>query len=127
MDLAEPLNRRVLEGREKLLGEDHPNTLTSANNLVLLLKEQGKIDEAVPICQNVVNGLEKALGSNNHMTLNAIGNLGLLYIRIDDEEQKQKGHKQVLNILKKLKQEPHSLPDSHPWIIKFEKALENLL
>ncbi|KAF2732459.1 hypothetical protein EJ04DRAFT_440977, partial [Polyplosphaeria fusca] len=30
---AAVLSRRVLEGRERALGKDHPDTLTSVNNL----------------------------------------------------------------------------------------------
>jgi hypothetical protein len=40
------LNRRALEGREKALGAEHPHTLTSADNLALMLRDQGKYEEA---------------------------------------------------------------------------------
>lgn len=42
MDDAEPLFRRALAGREKTIGREHPDTLQSLNNLVGLLKAQGK-------------------------------------------------------------------------------------
>ncbi|KAG9231982.1 hypothetical protein BJ875DRAFT_468061 [Amylocarpus encephaloides] len=38
--------RHALEGRLKILGQEHPNTLGSMNNLAGLLKSQGKYDEA---------------------------------------------------------------------------------
>ena len=41
-DLAEPLYRETLQLREKVLSKEHPNTLTSINNLAGLLKSQGK-------------------------------------------------------------------------------------
>jgi hypothetical protein len=34
---AEAMNRRALDGYEKVLGKEHPDTLTSADNLALLL------------------------------------------------------------------------------------------
>ena len=43
---AEALHRRALAGREAHLGANHPETLTSMNNLALLLRQQGKLDEA---------------------------------------------------------------------------------
>ena len=38
--------KMVLEHREKLLGPKHPDTLTSINNLGLILDQQGKYKEA---------------------------------------------------------------------------------
>ena len=43
---AEALNRRALTGLEAHLGANHPETLTSMNNLANLLRQQGKLDEA---------------------------------------------------------------------------------
>ena len=43
---AEGLHRRALEGRESQLGAQHPGTLTSVNNLALVLEKQGKLEEA---------------------------------------------------------------------------------
>jgi len=37
-----------LEGRESQLGPQHPQTLTSVNNLALVLEKQGKLEEARP-------------------------------------------------------------------------------
>jgi hypothetical protein len=36
---AEQMNRRALEGREKALGKEHLDTLTSVNNLALVLQD----------------------------------------------------------------------------------------
>ena len=41
--------RRDLEGSERVLGPDHPGTLTSVGNLASLLKAQGKLQEAEPL------------------------------------------------------------------------------
>ena len=43
---AEQMNRRALEGYEKVLGREHPDTLTSVNNLASVLRYQGKYEEA---------------------------------------------------------------------------------
>ena len=48
-DEAEPICRQALALSEKVLGKEHPNTLSSMNNLALLLMSQGKYDEAEPI------------------------------------------------------------------------------
>jgi Tfp pilus assembly protein PilF len=46
---AEAMERQALEAREKVLGRDHPDTLTSVSNLGLVLSHQGKYDEAESI------------------------------------------------------------------------------
>ena len=46
LEEAEVLSRRALEGRERVLGVDHPKTLISVNNLGSLLQAQGKLEEA---------------------------------------------------------------------------------
>jgi Tetratricopeptide repeat len=39
------MNRQALEGREKLLGLDHPDTPTSINNLAGVLQCQGMYEK----------------------------------------------------------------------------------
>ena len=43
---AEELNRRALEGKETVLGKDHPDTLISMHNLASVLRDQGKYEAA---------------------------------------------------------------------------------
>ena len=42
---AEPLCKRALEIREKVLGKDHPDVAKQLNNLALLCQNQGKYEE----------------------------------------------------------------------------------
>ena len=48
-DGAEPLHRRALEARERVLGREHPDTLQSVNNLAALLYRNGDYDAAEPL------------------------------------------------------------------------------
>ncbi len=43
---AEPLYRRSLAIKEKVLGPDHPDVATSLENYAALLRETGRVDEA---------------------------------------------------------------------------------
>ena len=43
---AEELSRQALEGRETVLGKEHPDTLTSVSNLASVLRHQGKYQAA---------------------------------------------------------------------------------
>ena len=44
---AEPLCKRALEIREKVLGSDHPDVAKQLNNLALLCQNQGKYEEVI--------------------------------------------------------------------------------
>jgi len=43
---AEELQRKAVAGQETQLGAHHPAMLVSINNLALVLRQQGKLDEA---------------------------------------------------------------------------------
>jgi hypothetical protein len=53
-------------------------TLTSINNLGLLLQAQGRLDEARPLYDEALAGRRAALGDAHPDTLTSINNLGLL-------------------------------------------------
>ena len=40
-----------MEGSERVLGTDHPDTLICVSNLALLLHDQGRLAEAEPLCR----------------------------------------------------------------------------
>ncbi|MEA5519009.1 CHAT domain-containing tetratricopeptide repeat protein [Limnoraphis robusta] len=76
---AIPLAERVLEIRERLLGENHPHVATSLNDLALLYSDQGRYDEAEPLYQRSLAIWEKALGENHPHVANSLNNLASLY------------------------------------------------
>ena len=53
----------MLEVRERVLGPEHPDTLTSIHNLVSVLRDQGKYTEAEAMSQQALERREKASGS----------------------------------------------------------------
>ncbi|KAF2802651.1 HET-domain-containing protein [Mytilinidion resinicola] len=63
---------RALEGREKALGKEHPNTLTSVSNLALVLQYQGKYEQAEDMNRRALEGSEKALGKEHPDTLTSV-------------------------------------------------------
>ena len=74
-DEAERLNWRALEGCEKKLGEQHPNTLMSVSNLALVLWAQGKYDKAEMLNRRALEEREKELGEQHPDTLTIVNNL----------------------------------------------------
>ena len=57
----------------------HPSTMTSVNNLAVLLARQGRLDEAEPLMREALAGRQLALGAGHASTRNtAIGLESLL-------------------------------------------------
>ena len=76
---AEPLLVRALETRERVLGAEHPDTLTSVNNLAWLYERQGRYGEAEPSYLRALAGCERVLGAEHPDTLTSVNNLAGLY------------------------------------------------
>ncbi|WP_328978415.1 tetratricopeptide repeat protein [Streptomyces canus] len=64
---------------ERLLGEDHPDTLTARNNLAASYGQAGRIDEAIGLLERVVVDHERVLGEDQPDTLTSRGNLAASY------------------------------------------------
>ncbi|KAF2646947.1 hypothetical protein K491DRAFT_583690, partial [Lophiostoma macrostomum CBS 122681] len=43
---------QVMETRKRVLGDEHPDTLTSMNNLAFILKSQGFINKAILLIED---------------------------------------------------------------------------
>ena len=70
---AEPLFRRALEGSERVLGPEHPHTLTYINNLAALIDEdKSRLDEAEPLYRRCLDMREKVLGADHPSTLTVV-------------------------------------------------------
>jgi tetratricopeptide (TPR) repeat protein len=75
---AEPLYRRTLEVRERVLGLEHPDTLASVNNLAYLLESKGDYAGSEPLCRRALEARERVLGPEHPDTLVSVNNLALL-------------------------------------------------
>jgi hypothetical protein len=53
------------KGREKVLGVEHPSTLSSVNNLAEVFRDQGKYEEAEEMHRRALEGREKVLGAEH--------------------------------------------------------------
>ena len=63
---AEPLYNEAREASQQTLGNTHPDTLKSINNLAWLLKAQGKLGEE-PLYKEALEGQRRTLG-DTHLT-----------------------------------------------------------
>lgn len=61
--------QRALEAREKMLGRDHPNTLTCVSTLGSVLDNQAKYEEAEAMHRRALKAREKVLGPHSPMSV----------------------------------------------------------
>ena len=76
---AEPLYRRVLAIREKVLGPDHPDVATTLHDLALLYGATDRPAEAEPLYRRVLVIEEKGLGPEHPDLATTLYNLADLY------------------------------------------------
>ncbi len=76
---AEPLYKRALGTRERVLGAKHPSTALSLNNLAFLYYSQGRYEEAESLYKRALGIRERALGSEHSDTAVSLNTLALLY------------------------------------------------
>jgi len=78
---AETIHREVLSMRRRVLGEEHPDTLTGASDLASSLSEQGKYAEAGEMFQATLTARQRVLGSAHPDTLGCAQRLKSVRIR----------------------------------------------
>jgi non-specific serine/threonine protein kinase/serine/threonine-protein kinase len=71
---------RALDLRRRVMGENHPVTLTAMNSLALLLRDQGKYAEAEPLFTKALDARRRALGEEHADTLDSMRSLAVLYL-----------------------------------------------
>ena len=65
--------------RKRVLGEDHPDTLTSLNNLAGLFYSKGEYDRALPLFEECLAKRKRVLGEDHPSTLSSLNNLAFLF------------------------------------------------
>ena len=73
------LYEQVLAERERVLGPDHPDTLTIRNNLAGAYYSVGRFGEAIELFERVLAERERVLGSDHPDTLTTRNNLAGAY------------------------------------------------
>jgi tetratricopeptide (TPR) repeat protein len=76
---AEELDVKVMEARSRVVGEEHPDTLTAMVNLAATYWNQGRSKEAEELFVKVMEARSRVLGEEHPSTLTAIANLAATY------------------------------------------------
>ncbi len=73
---ATPIAEQTLALAERTLGPEHPDTLSSVENLASIYFEQGRIAESEPLYRRVLEARERVLGPEHPDTLVSVNDLG---------------------------------------------------
>jgi len=81
----------------KVQGEEHPDTLGSANNLANLYARLGRIEEAGRLYESTYAGRRRNQGQNHPDTLGAAANLAEHYMSVGRVEEAERMHRKTLD------------------------------
>jgi serine/threonine protein kinase len=106
---ALPLQERALATRRKVLGDDHKDTLSSINNMGVLLQWWGKLSEAEPYLRECLERKRRVLGDDHKETVVAIANMGSHMIYLGKPMEAEPYYKEALERSRRLKDEPNDV------------------
>lgn len=126
------MHRRALDEYEKALGEEHPETLRSVENLAGVLPSQGKYEAAEMMNRRALEGIEKALGKEHSSTLASMNNLAGVLLHQGKYEAAEEMNRRALDGYEKALGEEHprtltnvsNLADVLRYQGKYEAAAE---
>ncbi|MDR3079981.1 MAG: tetratricopeptide repeat protein [Streptomyces sp.] len=84
--LALETSRRALTALERVLGPDHPGTLTARNRVADAYETSGDLEAAIALYEENLDDYERVLGPDHPDTLAARNNLALAYSEAGDPE-----------------------------------------
>ena len=71
--------QRALNLRREKLGEDHPATLDSMNNLAMAYHDAGRLDMAIPVLETTLEKRRTKLGDDHVDTIETMNDLAVAY------------------------------------------------
>jgi tetratricopeptide (TPR) repeat protein len=85
-EAAEEMSRRALEGSEKALGKEHPDTLTSVYCFAYMLHKQKRYKPASKLYHRAYTGYKEVLGLNHPTTVACGNNFSYMLQEIEGRE-----------------------------------------
>jgi tetratricopeptide (TPR) repeat protein len=105
---ALPLREQVRDIRRKVLGEEHPDTASSYNNVAFNLNAQGRYNEAAEVYQKALAICRKVLGEEHPDTAYSYNSVAFNLQAQGRYQEAQEGYQKALGICRKV------LGDEHP-------------
>jgi tetratricopeptide (TPR) repeat protein len=118
--------QRALGGREKTLGKDHPDTLSTVHNMGSVFDNQGEYGKALEWYQRALDGCEKTLGKDHPSTLSTVHNMGVLFAKQGEYGKALEWFQRALDGKEKTlgKDHPDTLGTVHNMGVLFAKQGE---
>jgi tetratricopeptide (TPR) repeat protein len=107
---AEGLLKQAMETHKRMLGQEHPDTLSSMNNLALTYRKQGRWKEAEVQFTQVLETKKRVLGEEHPSTLTSMASLALTLWNLGRSKDAEELFGHVLEIRKKAMGPEH--PDT---------------
>jgi thioredoxin-like negative regulator of GroEL len=117
---ARDLQQRTYDASCRVLGEDHPDTLTSANNVASALRALGDLAGARDLQQRTYGTFGRVLGENHPDTLTSATNLAVTLHDLGDRGAAVALLSQVVR--RRSPQDP-SLPAERAALERWQSAL----
>jgi serine/threonine protein kinase/tetratricopeptide (TPR) repeat protein len=99
---AEKHLARAYEIRLEQLGEEHPDTLETMEDLARVYWRQGRYDKALSLFTKTVEGRRKVLGEENPATLSSMNGLAVLYFSQGRYAEAESLYEKMLQISRSL-------------------------
>ena len=107
---ARPLFERALTDRRRMLGEDHPHTLTSANNFAIDLWALGEHERARQLHEDTLSRRRRVLGEDHPHTLTSACYLAIDLWALGEHERARQLDEDTLTRRRRVLGEDH--PDT---------------
>jgi tetratricopeptide (TPR) repeat protein len=119
---ARTLQEQVVEASLRVLGPEHPYTLTAMNNLAQTLQAQGEMAGARTLQEQVPEAMTRLLGKEHPNTLASMLNLASLYYTQNQYAKAEPLYRQVLRILAEFghrtgREHPHSRTAINNYVV----------
>ncbi|KAL7925296.1 P-loop containing nucleoside triphosphate hydrolase protein [Trichoderma austrokoningii] len=106
----EPVDQRALDLRRQVLGEKHPDTISSMASLAATYHAQGRYDEDERIEKQVLDLRREVLGEKHPDTISSMANLAATYHEQGRYDEAEGMKKQALDLRREVLGEKH--PDT---------------
>lgn len=120
-EAAEGPQARALKARQRLLGSDHPDTLSSLDELGALRLAQGRPAEAEPYIRSALDGRRRVLGDTHSDTLASLNHMGFALRSQGKLDAAERYHREALATQRR------TLGDDHPETLQSISNLGVLL
>jgi tetratricopeptide (TPR) repeat protein len=114
------LYERVLSISKKELGPEHPEVVSTLNNLAVLYKSMGNYTEALPLYERALSISEKVLGQEHPSVASTLNNLAGLYKSMGNYAEALPLYERALSIREKV------LGQEHPSVASTLHSLAGL-